>query len=293
MSNGIQPQELIAQYCDLNAVFQAVYHKKYSTASGLIDKAMQQIAAEQTDPEDLEILANCFRIVMQYDIFCRLLEEIGCELGDTYESRAAMREDYDRWKSGGQVSEDAWLSTPHSAVKIRLFKAIDALALSVTDFDEIPKAGILTPKWQKKTYGEFEMVTIADAEITDDGGLSADADPSGKDYVLKDADGAVYHLHNIRRSRVPGGLKLEGGKHYTAEGTIEGYTGSAPRQIEFEILREDGQVSYIFSYSTDGTDDAEAPADPRWAEYEAWVAQRIENRRACRDAFLAKYTGKA
>ena len=63
--------------------------------------------------------------------------------------------------------------------------------------------------------------------------------------------------------------------------------------LDLYLLREDGQVSYIFSYSTDGTDDAEAPADPRWAEYEAWVAQRIENRRACRDAFLAKYTGKA
>lgn len=289
MANGIQPQELIAQYCDLNAVFQAVYHKKYSAASAEIDKAMRQITAEQTEPEDLELLANCFQIVMQYDIFYRLLEEIGCELADSFDARAAMRADYEAWKSGGQPGDFPWLTQPHPAVKIRLFKAIDALSLAVTDFDEIPREGILIPKWQKKTYGEFEMVTIADAEITDDGGLSAAGDPAGRSFTLRDADGAVYHLHDLHRSRVPGGLKLEGGRHFTAEGTIEGYTGSTPRQIELELVHADGKDSYIFSYSTDGTDDAEAPADPRWADYEAWVAQRIENRRRHREAFLARY----
>ena len=285
MSNGIQPQELIGQYCDLNAV----YHKKYSAAAAEIDKAMRQIAAEQTEPDDLELFANCFQIVMQYDIFYRLLEEIGCELTDSYEARAAMRQDYEAWKSGGRPGDSAWLTQAHPAVKIRLFRAMDALSLAVTDFDEIPKEGILIPKQQKKTYGEFEMVTIADAEITDDGGLAEAGDPAGRNFTMRDADGAVYHLSDVHRSRVPGGLKLEGGRHYTAAGTIEGYTGSVPRQIELELLRESGRNSYIFSYSTEGTDDAEAPADPRWAEYDAWVAQRIENRRRHRAAFLAKY----
>ena len=290
MSNGLQPEELIAQYCDLNAVFQAVYHKKYAAASAEIDRAMKQIAAEQTEREDLDILANCFQIVMQYDIFYRLLSEIGCELTESYDDRAAMREDYAKWKAGEALSETAWLTQPHSAVKIRLFKAIDALSLSVQDFDEIPKAGIAIPKTQKKTYGEFEMVTVADAEITDDGGLSAERDPAGKDYILTDSDGVRYHLHDVRKSRVPGGLRLEGGTHYTASGWIEGYTGKMPREIEFDLLHGDGKVSYVFSYSTDGTDDAETEPDPRWAEYEAWVAERIENRRRHRAEFLAKYT---
>ena len=123
MTNGIQPDALIAQYCDLNAVFQAVSHKKYSIAAAEIDKAMRQIAAEQTDPEALEIFANCLQIVMQYDIFYRLLDAIGCELTETYEARAAMRADYEAWKSGSELSDAAWLSQPHSAVKIRLFKA--------------------------------------------------------------------------------------------------------------------------------------------------------------------------
>lgn len=289
MTNGIQPDALIAQYCDLNAVFQAVSHKKYSIAAAEIDKAMRQIAAEQTDPEALEIFANCLQIVMQYDIFYRLLDAIGCELTETYEARAAMRADYEAWKSGSELSDAAWLSQPHSAVKIRLFKAIDALSLTVADFDEVPKDGIQIPKLQKKTYGEFEMVTIADAVITDDGGLSADADPTGKNYTLTDADGVRYYLNDIHRSRVPGGLNLEGGKHYAATGWIEGYTGSQPRGIEFELYRDGSSVSYIFSYSTEGTDDAAAPPDPRWAEYEAWVAQRIAQRHAHQEAFLAKY----
>ncbi len=292
MSNGLQPEELIARYCDLNAVFQAVYHKKYAAASAEIDRAMKQIAAEQTEQEDLDILANCFQLVLQYDIFCRLLDAIGCELTDSYEGRAAMREDYARWKAGEALSDTAWLSQPHSAVKLRLFRTIDALSLSVQDFDEIPQKGIAIPKLQRKTYGDFEMVTVADAEITDDGGLSAEKDPAGKDYILTDSDGVRYHLQGVRRSRVPGGLRLEGGTHYTATGWIEGYTGKMPREIEFDLLREGGETSYVFSYSTDGTDDAEAAPDPRWAEYEAWVAERIANRRRHRAEFLAKYTGK-
>ena len=164
MSNGLQPEELIAQYCDLNAVFQAVYHKKYAAASAEIDRAMKQIAAEQTEREDLDILANCFQIVMQYDIFYRLLSEIGCELTESYDDRAAMREDYAKWKAGEALSETAWLTQPHSAVKIRLFKAIDALSLSVQDFDEIPKAGIAIPKTQKKTYGRQDRASNAEIQ---------------------------------------------------------------------------------------------------------------------------------
>ncbi|MBR3267618.1 MAG: hypothetical protein IKI58_02665 [Oscillospiraceae bacterium] len=288
MPEGMNPEELIARYCDLNAVFQAVYHKKYAAASAEIKRAMQQITAEQTEQEDRELLANCFLVVLQYDVFYRLLDAIGCELTESYDDRAAMRADYECWKRGDTPGDTAWLTKPHSAVKIRLFKAIDALSLSVSDFDEIPQEDILIPKLQKKTYGNFEMVTIADAIITDDGGLAADPDPSGKDYTLTDADGVRYHLHNVRKTRVPGGLRLAGGTHFTADGWIEGYTGRQTREIEFDLLRENGTVSYVFSY---GTDDAEAEPDPRFAAYEAWVAQRIENRRRHRDAFLAEFTG--
>ena len=132
--------------------------------------------------------------------------------------------------------------------------------------------------------GDFELVTIADAEITDDGGLAADPDPAGKSYVLRDADGAVYYLNNIRKSAVPGGLDPEEEHLYTADGRIEGYTGTQLREIEFEIY--DG--GFIFTYSTDGTDDA-AAVNPRWQPYEDWVQQRIAGRRSRQAAFLAKY----
>jgi hypothetical protein len=101
--------------------------------------------------------------------------------------------------------------------------------------------------------------------------------------VLHDADGATYYLSNIRKSSVPGGLDPGEERLYTADGRIDGYTGDALREIEFEMY--DG--GYIFTYSTDGTGDPEN--NPRWMPYEMWVQGRIAKRRAQQVAFLAKY----
>jgi len=295
MSQGIQPQDVVADYCDLNGVFQAVCHKKFSAASSLIDQAMKKVLEDGYEPEELDLIVNCFLLVLQYDIFYQLLDELGCELGETFESRAAMCAEYENWKKSGEAGGAAWLidengAAAHPAVKIRVFRSLDALYLSASAFDEVPRADVMKPKCQKKTYGEFEMVTIADAEIVDDGGFLADEKPAGKDFTLRDADGVIYHLNQVRRSRVPGDLDLEGGKHYTAEGTIEGYTGAVSRQIEFEVFQEDDRSSFVFSYSTEGTDDGDTPVDPRWADYESWIEKRIAAHQLHKEAFLSRYT---
>ena len=283
MAMGIQPEELIAEYCDLKALSDAVYRGKKAAAENLIDKAMREILAEKPDAETLSLLVNCLFVVLQYHVFYDFLDRAKLTLRDTYEERAAMRADWDAWQNGAAFSDAAWLN--HTNEKQRVFAALAALHLNVDDFDEYPAPEIKEPKWQKKTYGDFELVTIADAEITDDGGLFSDPAPAGKSYVLHDADGVTYYLNHIRKSDVPGGLDPEEEHLYTADGWIDGYTGKEQREIEFEIY--DGGI--IFTYTTDGVDDSAAERDPRWMPYEIWVQNRIAKRRDRQAKFLAAY----
>lgn len=283
MAMGIQPEELIAEYCDLKALSDAVYRGKKAAAENLIDKAMREILAEKPDAETFSLLVNCLFVVLQYHVFYDFLDRAKLTLRDTYEDRAAMRADWDAWQNGAAFSDAAWLN--HTNEKQRVFAALAALHLNSDDFDEYPAPEIKEPKWQKKTYGDFELVTIADAEITDDGGLFSDPAPAGKSYVLHDADGVTYYLNHIRKSDVPGGLDPEEEHLYTADGWIDGYTGKEQREIEFEIY--DGGI--IFTYTTDGVDDSAAERDPRWMPYEIWVQNRIAKRRDRQAKFLAAY----
>lgn len=283
MAMGIQPEELIAEYCDLELLADALFRGNDAEAAAEIDRAMRGFLAEQPDDETLSLLVNCLFVVLQYHVFYDYLERAKLTLGDTYADRAAMRADWTAWKQGEPFGDAAWLNA--ESAKQRVFEAIETLHLNADDFDEYPAPEMKEPKWQKKTYGSFELVTIADAEITDDGGLFSDAAPDGKNYVLHDADGVIYYLNNIRKSDVPDGLGSETGRLYTADGRIDGYTGKELREIEFEIY--DGGV--IFTYTTDGVDDSAAEKDPRWMPYEIWVQGRIAKRRARQAKFLAAF----
>lgn len=285
MAMGIRPEELIAEYCDLEAVSGALHRGDKQAAEQEIDKAMQAFLAEEPDSETLALFVNCLFVVLQYHVFYTYLDEKSLTLGESYAERLAMRKDWDAWKGGSPLSDAAWISPAAAETKAEIFSAIGALHLTADDFDEVPAPEMKEPKWQKKTYGDFELVTIADAEIIDDGGLHDDPDPSGKSYILKDADGVTYYLNNIRKSAVPGGLDADTEHLYTADGRIDGYTGDTLREIDFEIY--DG--GYIFTYSTDGVDDSCAEKDPRWMPYEIWVQSRIARRRAQQKAFLARY----
>lgn len=283
MAMGIQPEELIGEYCDLDAIAKALHSGDDAAARKEIDKAMRGFLAEEPDDETLSLLVNCLFVVLQYHVFYDYLDRVKLMLSDTHADRAAMRRDWAAWKQGAPLSDAAWIS--EQAAKTRVFEAIETLHLNADDFDEYPAPEMKEPKWQKKTYGSFELVTIADAEITDDGGLFADAAPLGKNFVLHDADGVTYYLNNVRSSDVPNGLDSETGRLYTADGWIDGYTGKELREIEFEIY--DGGI--IFTYTTDGVDDSAADKDPRWMPYEIWVQGRIAKRRARQAEFLAAY----
>ena len=283
MAMGIQPEELIAEYCDLQKIAKALHRGSHADASAEIDRAVRAMMQEEPDDETLSLLVNCLFVVLQYHVFYDYLGRANLALGDTYADRAAMRADWAAWKQSAALSDAAWLSEQDA--KQHVFAAMEALHLNADDFDEYPAPEMKEPKWQKKTYGDFELVTIADAEITDDGGLFSDPDPSGKSYVLHDADGVTYYLNSIRKSDVPGGLDPEEEHLYTADGWIDGYTGKQPREIEFEIY----DSGIIFTYTTDGVDDSAAEKDPRWMPYEIWVQNRIAKRRARQAAFLSAY----
>ena len=198
MSMGIQPEELIAQYCDLKRLTRAVEQGAYDQVRRAADSTMKKIFAEKPDDETLALLVNCLFVVLQYHVFYGFLDRAKLTLGETYADRAAMRRDWDAWQAGQALGDEKWLSKPDD--KVRVFEAIAALNLTADDFDEYPAPEIKEPKWQKKTFGEFELVTIADAEITDDGGLFASPNPVGKDFVLHDADGVTYYLYHVRKS---------------------------------------------------------------------------------------------
>ena len=285
MAMGIQPEELIAEYCDLNAVTKALHRADHAAVRTEIDKAMRAILDADPDDEALSLLVNCLFVVLQYHVFYTFLDAKSLTLGENYAARLAMRKDWTAWKSGDAFGAESWLSADGDAAKRLVFEAIESLHLTAEDFDEVPAPEMKEPKWQKKTYGDFELITIADAEITDDGGLAADKNPAGKSYILKDSDSVTYYLNHIRKSSVPGGLDADTEHLYTADGWIDGYTGKQPREIEFEIY--DG--GFIFTYTTDGVDDSCAEKDPRWMPYEIWVQGRIARRRAQQKAFLAKY----
>lgn len=285
MAMGIQPAELIAGYCDLDLLKSSLHSQNSSAVRKEIDRAMRGFLAEKPDNETLSLLVNCLFVVLQYDVFFDFLNRRGLTLGETHSARVAMRKDWSLRQNGEALSDAQWLSENDETKKQQVFEAIESLHLTADDFDEIPAPEMKEPKWQKKTYGDFELVTIADAEITDDGGLSASPDPVGKDFVLRDADGVTYYLYHVRKSDIPGNMDMEDGRLYTADGRIDGYTGEQLREIEFEIY--DGGV--IFTYTTDGVDDSAAERDPRWMPYEIWVQGRIAKRRAQQAAFLAQY----
>ena len=65
MAMGIQPEELIAEYCDLEAIAKALHSGDDAAARAEIDKAMRGFLAEEPDDETLSLLVNCLFVVLQ------------------------------------------------------------------------------------------------------------------------------------------------------------------------------------------------------------------------------------
>ena len=305
------PQELSDQirtletYCSFKTIRKALSREDYPAVTAELEQTVQRILDDEKagglDSEDVTDLINLMFVCSHYDHFYGLLQKLECDLIDEPEARELMRAEYRAWKETGSIGDGAWLAPERKSidlnrVKQRLFSALDALLLPVEhEFSDLPANEMNPPKWVRKPFEDFEIVTI-DAHLTDDGGLFAEKHPNGKSYTLTDADGAVYHLNGVNETD---GEHFEmqetmfpdcQARCFNAMGWIEGYTSRQRREIEITLLA-DGTAA--FSYSTEGADDSEAENDPRWGGYEAWAGERIAARRAYQAEFLAKYRAKA
>ena len=149
----IQPEELIANYCNLKSITNALYKENYPVVQKELDSAMKRILAEQPDDETLSLLVNCLFVVLQYDVFYDFMNRAKLTLADSYESRQAMGQDWNSWLEGKTVSDSRWLN--QGKKKAYVFAAMQALHLSADDFDEFPAPDLKEPKWQKKSYGDL------------------------------------------------------------------------------------------------------------------------------------------
>ncbi len=281
--------ELVGKYADTDAVIAAVTAEDYDKASALVQEAIGKICAEETDDDVCITTVNYLLIAMQYHVLYAAMEARSLDLSADYDDAQAMRKEYAQFHADETVGDAAWLyeirgemPVPAKEQKPHFFRMLKALALDAGDFDDMPAPDVAVPKVQEKAYGEAVLMTVANADITEDGGLRADLNPLGKDFVLHDSDGCVYHLSGLRRSDVPGGLDTEGGRHYAADGWIEGYTSQTPREIEFEIY---SGGRYVFSWLWQEDDEPDA----RWSEYLAWGQNRMAERESRLRSLIAAY----
>jgi hypothetical protein len=290
--------KLLEQQCNFRAVRKGLGREDYAAVTAELRRALGQITGG-SDPEENAQGVNLLLVVCHYDFFYGLMQRLGCDLGDSYEAREALCADFSQWKETGMPGEGEWLvfaqkQRPEAvaACKKRLFSAMEALLLPVTDFCDVPAPGMKAPRWVRKPYEDFEIVTI-EAELTDDGGLFSDPHPNGKSFLLTDADGAVYHLNGVRVTDAQHAemqsvmFEEEPVRSFAAMGTIEGYTGPQRREIELTLL-PDGTAAV--SYSTQSVDDSEAENDPRWGGYAQWADARIAARRAYQEQLIAALT---
>ncbi|MBR5404665.1 MAG: hypothetical protein K6E36_00230 [Oscillospiraceae bacterium] len=298
----------LEEFCSLKQIRRALSRSDDAGVTAELGRAMQKmLAAEQAgtlDTDELTELVNFLFVILHYDCFYGTMQRLDCDLEDSYAAREAMCAEYSRWKKDGVTGDGEWLLCERKnadlpAVKARLFAVLDALCLPVGDFCEFAPPETTQPKWVRKAFADFELVTICDAVITDDGGLRADPHPNGKSFTMTDADTAVYHLGGVRETTDTHAdmnqvmFSEDTPRSFTAMGWIEGYTGRQRREIEFTML-PDGTA--VFSFSTQGVNDEAAETDPRWGGYEAWAESRIAYRRQYQAEFIerhrAAYAGK-
>ena len=294
-------QEQLEEYCSLKQIRRALSRADDAGVTAELDSTAQKLLdAEKTgalDADELADLVNFLFVILHYDCFYGTLQRMDCDLEDSHAAREAMCADYAQWKETGSAGDGQWLLCSRKnadipALKARLFSVLDALCLPVGDFREFAPPEMTPPRWVRKAFEDFEVVTICDVPVTDDGGLLSDPHPNGKSFTMTDADGAVYHLSGVRETNDSHTdmdsymFTEETPRCFAAMGWIEGYTGTQRREIEFSVMK-DGTA--VFSYSTQGVDDSCAETDPRWGGYEAWAEERIAFRRGYQADFIARH----
>ena len=294
-------RERLEEFCSLKQLRRALSRSDDAGVTEEIDRTMKKLLEAERNGElyedELTELVNFLFVVLHYDCFYGTMQRMDCDLENSHAAREAMCADYAQWKETGAAGDGQWLICTRKnadipALKARLFAVIDALCLPVGDFCEFEPDGMKPPRWVRKAFEDFEVITICDVQVTDDGGLLSDPHPNGKAFTVTDSDGAVYHLGGVRETNDSHAdmdqymFTDESPRCFAAMGWIEGYTGPQRREIEFSML-SDGTA--VFSYSAQGVDDSCAENDPRWGGYEGWAKARIAFRRGYQADFIARH----
>lgn len=281
----MHPEEYLEGYYDCDAAAEALCRGEYETAGALGRDAVKLLLEDyEADSEEFPILVNCLFVVMQYHVTESLLNHMECTLPESYAGRQEMLAAYAAAKRG-ESFDAAWLTGGDAEKAASFFRAIDALGLDIADFDELPPPDAPQPKCIRKQFGSMELVTITDAEITDDQGLAQDPPADSRDYVLTDADGVKYHLYQVRPAKVSDELRQAVSEvtQYAAQGWIEGYTCKTRRPIQIGIS---GDGSYVFSFSAVKADHTVPSVREKWEKYESWAECRIAGRRTRQAAWI-------
>ena len=196
---------------------------------------------------------------------------------EEYEHWVRLREDRKLWDAGMfPDSEDGapwlWLSSADRVEadpedRIRFFQLMDAFSFPMAAFEICPPD---IPRWRLQrlhSYADGDLVSVRTI-CTDDGGLHASPNPIGREFLLKDVDGAAV-MARIRSMEFDD-LVLD----CQAFGIVDGYTSAVPRELHFSFLAEDPSWLRITWSSLREYGDEEAMQDPRWEQYGAWHREK-------------------
>ena len=203
---------------------------------------------------------------------------LGLELKlEEYEHWVRLREDRKLWEAGRFPDSEAgapWLylaaadrAEADPEDRIRFFQLMDAFSVPTALFEISPPD---FPRWRRRSvhvYADGELVSVRTI-CTDDGGLHASPNPIGREFLLKDVDGASV-MGQVR--------SMEFDDHilgYRMLGVVDGYTSAVPRALSLSTTAENTSRLLVTWYSAREYGDDAAMQDPRWEQYGAWYRQK-------------------
>lgn len=157
-----------------------------------------------------------------------------------------------------------------SADKAQFFRILDAFDIPLEYFKPVPE-NIPTPNRHFVHMYTGCTYYTANYLCVDDGGLSSETDPVGKQFCLKNNLGLQAHLtiKEVRTKEAMSRYETDEddsfplGK-YLAEGWIEGYTTARIRTV---VIRTDGEGRIVkFGFACDRDDEETMNTYPLWQE---------------------------
>lgn len=226
------------------------------------------------------------RLMLSFELLGKALKRIGLrEDWLRYDSWLSFKEDYDRAERGEALRRHNmdWLTTLEGLGaspedKEFVLAVYRATRVPVSSFEPCPP-GILAMRDMILRVSGATTVSSLELDCVDDGGLSRDENPTGKTYVLVDADGTRAHV-TIDDKPYKACDREDRRRPISASGWIDGYTAGEGREHpEIEIYLDEKGCPVRLKFAISNTDEKARSSSPIWRDYFAWgneVARRVE-----------------